>query len=213
MERAPISALQAALDEATAHYPESPTLGDFRAPAEIVQAEDEALREASRIHTPHRQLAKVYPEKTELIDWMMPRVAKTSVPGGNTILFPASALGRKGAYALREAMQGLDAELVVTGKAREYDGNFWKGVNVRQAEQGHWPAQVAAVVLPAIVEHQPRALLRAIAMGLPVIATEACGLGDMPGVKIVPAFDVAQLRRALEDALEERTPGLHKVAA
>jgi hypothetical protein len=158
-------------------------------------------------------LATLYPEKTELLDWMMPCVAKTSVPGGNTVLFPASALGRKGAYGLREAMRGLDADLVVTGRAREHDGDFWKGVNVRPAEQGHWPRSVAAVVLPAIVEHQPRALLRAIAMGLPVIATEASGLGDMPGVTTVPAFDAAHLRRALEDILEQRMPGLHKVAA
>jgi hypothetical protein len=214
MERAPIAQLQATLDQAAAHYPESPTLGDFRAPEDIVQAEDEALREASRIHTPHRQLATLYPEKTELLDWMMPCVAKTSVPGGNTILFPASALGRKGAYAMREAMRGLDAELVVTGKAREHDGDFWKGVSVRHAEQGQWPQHVAAVVLPAIVEHQPRALLRAIAMGLPVIATEACGLDDMPGVATVPAFDVAQLRRTIEELLQEgQAPSRRKVAA
>jgi hypothetical protein len=202
MERAPIGRLQATLDEAATHYPDSPTLGDFRASSEFVHAEDEALREASHIHTPHRQLATLYPEKTELLDWMMPCVAKTSAPGGNAILFPASALGRKGAYALREAMRGLDAELVVMGRAREHDGDFWKGVKVRHAEQGHWPKHVAAVVLPAIVEHQPRALLRAVAMGLPVIATEACGLSDMPGVTIVSAFDVEQLRDAIGQLLE-----------
>ena len=75
-------------------------------------------------------------------------------------------------------------------------------MNIRQAENGAWPEQVAAVVLPAIVEHQPRALLRAVAMGLPVIATEACGLDDMPGVTIVPPFDVAQLRMAIGQLLE-----------
>ena len=212
MERSPIFNLQATLDEAAAHYPESPTLGDFRAPAGLAEAEEEALAEAARIHTPHRQLAAFYPEKTELLDWMLPCIAKKSVPGGKTVLFPASALGRKGVYVLREAMQGLDAELVVTGRAREHDGEFWKGVRLRQTENSAWPEQVAAVVLPAVVEHQPRALLRAIALGLPVIATEACGLGGMNGVTIVPAYDVSQLRSSLRTALE-RESGSQSLAA
>lgn len=209
MERAPIARLQATLDEAAAHYPESPTLGDFRARGDLVEAEEEALAEATRIHTPHRELAQLYPEKTELLDWMLPCVSRKSVPGGKTVLFPASALGRKGAYAMREAMQGLDAELAVTGRAREHDGEFWKGVRVRQTENGAWPEQMAAVVLPAIVEHQPRALLRAVAMGLPVIATEACGLGGMPGVATVPAYDAPALRNALLAAL---APASHRHA-
>jgi len=202
MERSPIAHLQAALDAAARHYPESPTLGDFRAPSGLAGAEEEALSEAARIYTPHRQLAKIYPDKTELLDWMMPCVSRKSVSGGKTILFPASALGRKGAYALRAAMQGFDAELVVMGRAREHDGDFWNGIRLRQVENGAWPEQIAAVVLPAIVEHQPRALLRALAMGLPVIATEACGLGDMPGVTTVAACEVPQLRTALMRALE-----------
>jgi hypothetical protein len=213
MERAPIAQLQKTLDEAAAHYPESPTLGDFRAPAGLAEAEEEALAEATRIHTPHRELAKFYPEKTELLDWMLPCVAKKSVPGGKTILFPASALGRKGAYAMRDAMQGLDAELVVTGRAREHDGEFWKSVRIKQTENSTWPEQVAAVVLPAIVEHQPRALLRAVAMGLPVIATEACGLGDMPGVVTVPAYSPGALRDSVEHAIAANVPQVRLEAA
>ena len=81
------------------------------------------------------------------------------------------------------------------------DGEFWKGIRLRQVENGAWPGQVAAVVLPAIIEHQPRALLRAMAMGLPVIATEACGLGGMPGVTTVPAYDASALRNALNTAI------------
>ena len=125
----------------------------------------------------------------------MPAGLAKSTAGGRAILFPAPALGRKGAYVLRDALKGLDVELVVTGKARECEGNFWGDISVR--ETAAWPAQLAAVVLPAIVEHQPRALLRALAMGLPVIASEACGLGDMPGLTMVPTFDAAGLRRAV----------------
>ena len=121
------------------------------------------------------------------------------LPGGRTILFPASALGRKGAYVLREALEALDVELVVTGKAREQDNHFWRDIEVR--ETATWPSRLAAVVLPAIVEHQPRALLRGLAQGLPVIATEACGLGDMPGLTTVAEFDATGLRAAIASTL------------
>jgi hypothetical protein len=57
------------------------------------------------------------------------------------------------------------------------------------------------VVLPAVIEHQPRALLRALVMGLPVIATAECGFGDTPGVTTVPVHDVRCLREAIEEAL------------
>jgi len=46
------------------------------------------------------------------------------------------------------------------------------------------------VVPPAWVEHQPRALLAAIALGVPVIATAARGLGALPGWQKVPVGDV-----------------------
>jgi hypothetical protein len=204
MERAPMSQLQATLDEASAHFPDSQTLADFRAPPEIVAAETEALAEARLFYTPHREIAKSDPARTVLLDWAMPAGLPKAAPGGNTVLFPVSALGRKGAYLLREALSGLDVELIVTGRAREHDDNFWSDLRVRQTST--WPSQLAAVVLPAVVEHQPRALLRALAMGLPVIATEACGLGSMPGVTTVPAFDAAALREAIVSILADKRP-------
>ena len=53
-----------------------------------------------------------------------------------------------------------------------------------------------AVVQPAVLEDQPRKLLRAVAEGLPVIATPACGVSHLPGVTTVPAGDSASLTRA-----------------
>ena len=67
------------------------------------------------------------------------------------------------------------------------------------------PERLAAVVLPAVIEHQPRALLRALAAGIPVIATPSCGLGDRAGVVTVPELDAAALREALERVLIEAT--------
>jgi len=203
MERWPLAALQARLDRALARYPESPTLGDFRAPDEIVAAEAEALAAASRLYTPHGGIAARFADRAVHLDWALPQVAAAPRPavGGRTILFPASALGRKGAYALRDAVEGLDTDLVVTGRAREQAGPFWRSVAARLLPAGPWPDPVAAVVLPAIVEHQPRALLRAMALGIPVIATAACGIDAGPGVTLVPEDDAAALREALLQAL------------
>jgi hypothetical protein len=47
------------------------------------------------------------------------------------------------------------------------------------------------------VQHQPRLLLRAIAAGIPVIATAACGVSGLPGVTTVPASDVAALVKCI----------------
>ncbi|CAN5517225.1 hypothetical protein BH10PSE7_BH10PSE7_01440 [soil metagenome] len=201
LERHPIDVLQAKLDEAKAAYPESPTLGDFRAPADIAAAEREALAEARCFYTPHRALAAALdPARTVLLDWHKPQASPVK-RGGKTILFPASALGRKGAHALREALQGFDVELAITGRAREQDGDFWSGIKVRNIAGQPWPLEIAAAVLPAVIEHQPRALLKALASGIPVIATEACGLGPMDGVETVPAYDAVALRSAIERAL------------
>ena len=57
------------------------------------------------------------------------------------------------------------------------------------------------VVLPAFVEHQPRRLLEAVARGVPVIASKACGLGQLGGVAEVEAGDIASLRHEIEKAL------------
>ena len=117
--------------------------------------------------------------------------------GGRTLLFPASALGRKGAYALREALYGLPIELAVKGHARESLG-FWGNMPVHLLAPGEMPDTLAGVVLPALVEHQPRLLLAALAAGLPVIATPASGLSPRPGLTLVPEGDPAALRQALE---------------
>jgi hypothetical protein len=208
MERWPLASLQARLDRALSRHPESPTLGDFRAPAEIVTAEAEALAAAARLYTPHAGIAARFADRAVHLDWAPPDVSRTPRPaiGGRTILFPASALGRKGAYALRDAVEGLEVDLVVSGRARENDNPFWRQVAVRPMPAGGWPDRIAAVVLPAVVEHQPRALLRALALGIPVIATAACGLDEGPGVTLVPEDDAAALHEALRRALGDAAP-------
>ncbi len=63
------------------------------------------------------------------------------------------------------------------------------------------PRRPDLFVLPAHIEHQPRALLAALARGIPVIASSACGLGERAGLITVPAGDVQALRAAIITAL------------
>lgn len=201
MDRLPLAALHEQLDAAALRYPQSRTLADFRAPAEIVAAEREALLEARELFTAHREIAGFFPGKTVLLDWA-PAAPMGARRGGRKLLLPASSLARKGAYALREAIAAQDVELLVAGVAEENEG-FWNGLPVRKLTRGERPGKIAAVVLPAIIEHQPRALLAALAADIPVIATPACGLDPRPGLTLVPAMDAPALRAALVSVLAE----------
>jgi glycosyltransferase involved in cell wall biosynthesis len=52
------------------------------------------------------------------------------------------------------------------------------------------------------VEHAPRAALRALAAGVPVVASTACGLAGLQGVREVSAGDIDGLRTALREAID-----------
>jgi glycosyltransferase involved in cell wall biosynthesis len=60
------------------------------------------------------------------------------------------------------------------------------------------------VVLPAYVEPQPRPLLAALARGVPVICSAACGVEGLPGVHLVSPGGGGDLRRALREVLWPR---------
>src|SRR4029077_14126752 len=97
----------------------------------IIEAENEALSNARSIITPHSQVAKLFPDKAVVLRWQMPPVQRKPLKG-NRILFPASALGRKGAYEIREVARMLDLELLVMGSELEGTG-FWGGLRVARA--------------------------------------------------------------------------------
>lgn len=192
MTRLPISVLQARLDAAARAHPDRATLADFRAPAWLAAAEDEALAQATRIITPHAQIAAHFAERAVLIPWLSPPAASrlAAVPG--RIAFPGPTVARKGAHALREAARALDLEVVPLGAELEGEG-FWSGVRTATAD---WRT-ASAVVQPALAEDQPRRLLAALAAGVPVIATPACGLPPQPGLTLVEPDDVDALIAAL----------------
>lgn len=204
MTRLPMTALQARLDGAFARHPERKTLGDFRAPAWLVRAEREALAYASRIVTPHAEIAAMYPGKAELLPWTMPKMAPVAraADAAKRIAFPGPTIARKGAYELREAARVLGLEVVVLGTDLE-GAEFWNGVTTKRAGE-NWLSEVAAVVQPALVEERPRHLLSALAAGVPVIATSACGLGTRQGVTTVPSGDFGALLSALQKLTQSR---------
>jgi VanW like protein len=199
MTRLPLSVLQDRLDQAHCKHPQSLTLGDFRTNPELVEAENRALQSARRLITPHTDIAKLFPQKTTLLDWLLPIVA-TPPTSGKSILFPASTLGRKGAYDLREVAQALDLQLHLLGTELEGE-NFWDSVKVSRSQIDPL-TDIGLVVLPAYVEHNPRLLLRAIAHRIPVIASTACGLAQVPGVTSIPTGDLSELKQAIQSLMD-----------
>jgi hypothetical protein len=206
MTRAPMAVLQARLDRAAVAHTERATLGDFRAPDWLTAAETEALAAAERIVTPHAEVAALFPRRAVLLDWQMPAVARgDAAPASRRIVFPGPSVARKGAYELREAARRLDFEVVLLGSELE-GADFWQGVRTLRVPQssGDWLKDVAAVVQPALIEEQPRLLLRALAAGIPVITTPACGILPRPGLTSVPQGNVEALIAALRAVTHSR---------
>jgi VanW like protein len=207
MTRLPMAALQARLDEAYAKHPNSPTLRDFRCDRTLLELEQQALKSARHIITPHAEIAQLFPEQSILLNWQIPNQKISRIDSrepSSTLLFPASTLGRKGAYELRSVARDLG--LTVRILEREFEGtDFWQGINVDRSP-GDPFAGIGAVVLPAYVEHRPRMLLSAIARGIPVIASAACGLHDLPGVVIVPTGDDQALATAIKEQIQDFAP-------
>lgn len=203
MTRLPLRTLHELLDSAYAEHPERATLDEYRAPDWMVRAEWEALKDAERIVTPHAAIAALFPGRSILLEWSFPQ-RSPAVPG-TAIAFPGPTAARKGAYELREAAMALDLEVVLVGSELE-GAHFWDRVRTRRiAEGGDWLDGVGVVVQPALVEDCPRRLLDALAAGVPVVATEACGLRDTTRVTSVVPGDADSLSEVLE-ALLLRSP-------
>ncbi len=206
MTRLPMAVIQSRLDDASAKHPERASLRDFRAPAWLVEAETEALDGAEVIITPHDEIARLFADKALRLDWHMPnlRALAREGPAPRRVAFPGPTIARKGAYELRDAANKLDVEVVGLGSELE-GADFWRGVCMRAcpADKGpqQWLYDVAAVVQPALIEDQPRRLLAALAAGVPVIATPACGIPARDGLVFVPEGDSTKLSAALSQVL------------
>jgi VanW like protein len=194
MTRSPLATLQKRLDQAAQNHPDSPTLADFRVDPALVLAETQALLAARQLITPHRDIAAIYPHKTQQLSWEMP-IIEQPFQSGQRILFPATTLGRSGCYEMRSAAQAMGLELTLAGPVLEA-ANFWGTIPTHKPQKRLLDG-VELIVLPAYIHHKPRLLLRAIAAGIPVIATAACGVSGLSGVTIVPTNDVDALVKAI----------------
>ena len=214
MTRLPMQQLQARLDRAAKSHPDRATLADFRAPAHLVAAEKAALDAAERIVTPHALVASQFPGKAELLDWHMPGALRTPrMPKRRSIVFPGPSIARKGAYEVRALALRLDLEVVLLG-ANDLTGGlegegFWSGLPVRHAphHDRSWLHEAGLVVQPSLIEEQPRSLLAALAAGIPVIATPACGILPKLGITLIPENDP----EALVEAILAHTDVPHRV--
>jgi hypothetical protein len=200
MSRLPIRELQAKLDRHAARHPERPTLTDFRAPGDVAEWESCALAAAERIVAPHSEIAHLFGERALKLEWVKPPASRISRTASHRVAFPGPTVARKGCYELHEAARALDIEIVPLGSEIEAE-NFWSGVRISKPSPGHWLDGIAAVVQPAIVEQAPRRLLTALASGVSVVATKACGLDPQLGLTLVPEGDADALADAIRRVL------------
>ena len=201
--RAPRHVLQQTLDLAASHYPESSTLRDFRSDPGLAEAERQAFARATRIVTPHHELARLYPDKTLLLDWAWP-APNTNLSKGVKIAFLGPTVGRRGAYVMRAAMQKLGGALVVLGRNLEQP-DFWNGLDIEERALGpECLRDVGLLLSPSITDFKPRFLMRALRSGIPVISTQACGLPPAEGLHFTDPFDAVALAQKIED-LQDRT--------
>jgi hypothetical protein len=200
MTALPMVRLQLRLDGAASLHPDSKTLTDFRAEQDLVDAETEGLRRARKIITTHSEIAGLFIEKVEHLPWAVPNT-KYRRSRGSKVVFPASTLGRKGAFEMRDAARRMQLEVVLCGAQLE-DQNFWNGINTEDCAED-WLENASVVVLPAFVENNPRRLLAAAGAGIPVIASAACGLENVAGVTTVQTGNIDMLCAAIETALKQ----------
>ncbi|HEX8551912.1 MAG TPA: VanW family protein [Abditibacteriaceae bacterium] len=199
MTRLPLHELHARLDEASLRIA-APTLRDFRAPQNVVNVEREALAHARTLWTPHKALAAMFPHAQRL-PWHEPKTEKQTSAISDAIFFPGPAVARNGCHAVREAALALDIEVWASGVSHE-GIDFWKPAKMRVTT--NW-REALAVVMPSVWDNSPRLLMRALAAGVPVIATAGCGIEPREGLYLVPFGDSDSICSAIEDIREVRS--------
>jgi len=205
MQRLPVIFLEQQLDKATQLYPESKTLIEFRAPRWYAEAEEQALRAARTIFTPHSQIASLYDHAT-CVPWERPPRCSGNGHVKDVVLFAGPTLARKGAYAVRDAVRTTGLSLTVVGSDLEAPG-FWRELPVARVNNQEVPwERVHTVVQPALVEYWPRQLLKAHSAGANLVISPLCGIAENPaeGIYHVPFGDVGILAATLERLLKSQ---------
>ena len=219
MTALPMQHIMQTLDRAAVQWPDEHSLADFRADAQAAQAEMQALNAAHTIVTAHHAVANwarnTLRAKVIELPWQRPEIDKpnAAVHADNDaplIVLLASALPRKGSRELAAALQLLNAQghsfrVGVLGSlpdARALAAHWAGRAPIALGHHSAWWQHARVAVLPAHVAHAPRAALIALAAGIPVIATPACGLPPQTGLSLIDAGDVPALHSALHSALQ-----------
>ena len=172
MSRYPLGEVHRLLDAAAVEIGPSGTIADFRADPELVEREADLLARAQRIITPHHGIAGLFPERSVLLDWHRPQPSPREP--GNRVAFLGPTIARQRPDIARRLGGSLDQPLIVLGPVIE---SLWDGVTIERREMAPgWLADVGAILHPASLTSQPRALLEALANGAKIYATETCGL-------------------------------------
>ncbi len=198
MTRLPFAKLHQRLDYAYSIHNESPTLRDFRASKYWVDLENKSLSLARKIISPHAEIAELYKNKIHKLPWQLPQNIPINTLG-NKILFPASALGRKGAYEIKNLAKQLNLNLTVLGQSLE-DPNFWGDFYVEQFKGDY--KEIGLIVYPTFIENQPRQILKALSYGIPVITTTACGLEKQDNISIFNIEDIEGIKNEIEKKID-----------
>lgn len=156
------------------------------------------LTKARKIITPHSEIAEIFKNKVVKLKGFIPS-STNAHEKGKKVLFPASAIGRKGAYEIRRLAKELQLNLIISGRTIE-SANFWEDLNTENFNGDF--TQIGLIVYPTFIEKQPRQILKAISKRIPVITTSACGLDPSEQVKIVAFNNFEKLKNEVNKKLE-----------
>lgn len=194
--RWPLSEVHKKFDEASRLNSNAALLSDFRAPAFLVEAEVDALKNARHIVTPHPGIAELFPSRAELIDWDVP----VGIPlNGKAIAFLGPTIARKGCYEVRDAFRELNVPIHIGGTNFE-GSDFWNGIETLPLGDD-WLETVGLIVAPTLMEDQPRGLLLAQSKGISIVTTRESGLTYSENVTFVPFGDTRLLIASVKQCL------------
>ena len=207
MTRLPFEKLHNRLDLAYSIHKESETLKDFRTSKHLIDLENKALTKARKIISPHSEIAEIFKNKVERLEWKFPP-AQPKSKTGNKVLFPASAVGRKGAYEIKKLAKELNLSLKVSGRIIE-GANFWEDIIIEKFK-GNFE-EIGLIVYPTYIENQPRQILKAISNGVSVITTSACGLDEHKNIKVLKIGDIEGIKNEIKKTLDTTTPNRKQI--
>lgn len=182
--------IQKQLDRAFDLHPDAKSLNDFRCDQRIRTNEMHALEAASSIVSPHGFIQKTYKNATNLA-WAPVKTSSKQRSRATKILFPGSAMARKGAWNMRKLAIDLDLDLVVL-KGKEESPEFWKDVKYSYFDGDL--TEIQLIVYPTFVESQARFLLQAIEVGIPILCSEYCGLPESDLLIHIDSYNYEDIR-------------------